>query len=286
MALRIRGLDAPLEVYYWKGGSAPVPDPTVQIAAQKSADQYNVQGPGGSTKWTQGPETVTGYGQTGKPIFGTQSTQTTTLAPDQQKQFDLSNQIATQLLSGANSNIPQFANTPYSGGANFDYNTATPDAAKAAYQQQVDLLQPQFDNADKAFDTKLANQGIQLGSDAYNDAMRQHENDKNFALTQAAQSAQGTGANMAFQQNQANNAKALQTRQEQYNEIAAALGGSQIQPVGAYAGGGGGSVDASGAFNAQNNAQLANYNAGVASQNATTSAGAGLAAAGLTAVVF
>lgn len=276
------------EPLYWKGGSAPVPDPAAQITAQKAADQYNVVGPGGSTKWTQGPQQLMGYDQSGKPLYGSSSTQTTTLAPDQQKQYDLSNQIADQLLTGANNNIPTFANTPYSGGANFDYNTATPDAAKAAYQQQVDLLKPQFDNADKAFDTKLANQGIPIGSDAYADAQRQHENDQNFALTQAAQSAQGTGANMAFQQTQANNARDLQTRQEQYNEIASALGGSQLQPVGAYAGGGGGSVDASGAFNAQNNAQLANYNAGVASQNATTSAGAGLAAAGLTAgiVVF
>jgi hypothetical protein len=276
------------EPLYWKGGSAPVPDPTVQIAAQKSADQYNVVGPGGSTTWQQGPRTVTGYDQNGHAIYGSQSTQTTKLAPDQQKQYDLQNQIADQLLTGANKNIGGFASTPYTGGSNFDYNTATPDAAKAAYQQQVDLLKPQFDNADKAFDTKLANQGIPIGSEAYADAQRQHENDKNFALTQAAQSAQGTGANMAFQQTQANNARDLQTRQEQYNEISAALGGSQLQPVGAYAGGSGGGVDASGAYNAQNNANLANYNAKVAGQNATTSAGAGLAAAGLTAgiVVF
>jgi len=274
------------EPLYWKGGSAPVPDPTVQIAAQKSADQYNVVGPGGSTKWTQGLPTVTGYDQSGRPIYNAQSTQTTTLAPDQQKQYDLQNQIADQLLSGANSNIGTFANTPYSGGTPFDYNTATPDAAKAAYQQQVDLLQPQFANADKAFDTKLANQGIPIGSDAYADAQRQHENDQNFALTQAAQSAQGTGANMAFQQNQANNAQALQARQEQYNEISAALGGSQLQPVGAYAGGSGGSVDATGAFNAQNNAQLANYNAGQQSNNAMLGAGAGLAGAGITAGII
>jgi len=78
---------------------------------------------------------------------------------------------------------------------------------------------------------------------------------------------------MAFQQHQANTAQDLQTREEQYNEIAAALGGSQLQPVGAYAGGSGGSVDATGAFNAQNNAKLANYNAGVEGNNALLGAG-------------
>lgn len=282
MALNFR-LDA---LRHYKGGSAPVPDPTVQIAAQKSADQYNVVGPGGSTTWSQGQQQRIGTDQSGRPIYGNSSTQTTTLAPDQQKQYDLQNQIADQLLSGANKNISGFVNTPYSSGADFDYNTATPDAAKAAYQQQVDLLQPQFANADKAFDTKLANQGIPIGSDAYADAQRQHENDQNFALTQAAQSAQGTGANMAFQQQQANQAKALQTRQEQYNEISSALGGSQLQPVGAYAGGSGGNVDATGAFNAQNNAQLANYNAGQQSNNAMLGAGAGLAGAGITAGII
>lgn len=284
MALNFR-LDAQR---HWKGGSAPVPDPTVQIAAQKSADQYNVVGPGGSTMWTQGPQTRIGTDQNGKPIFGNTSTQTTTLGADQQKQFDLSNQISDQLLSGANSNIGTFANTPFSGGKQFDYNTDTPDAAKAAYTQQAALLQPDFDKSNRQFDDKMANAGIPVGSEAYNDAKRQQDNDQNFALTDAAARAQGTGANMAFQQNQANNATALQTRQQQYNEIAAALGGSQIQPVGAYAGGGGGSVDASGAFNAQNNANLSNYNSKVAGDNATMTAGTGLAAAGLTAgiVVF
>lgn len=273
---------------HWKGGAAPVPDPTVQIAAQKSADQYNVVGPGGSTTWSQGPQTRIGTDQSGKPIFGNSSTQTTTLAPDQQKQYDLSNQIADQLLGGANSNIGTFVNTPFSGGKAFDYNTATPDAAKAAYTQQAALLQPDFDKSNRQFDDKMANAGIPVGSEAYLDSKRQQDNDQNFALQNAAAGAQTTGANMAFQQNQANNATALQTRQQQYNEIAAALGGSQLQPVGAYAGGSGGSVDASGAFNAQNSANLSNYNAKVAGDNATTSAGAGLAAAGLTAgiVVF
>jgi hypothetical protein len=286
MALRFRGLDAPIELQYWKGGAPPVPDPTVQIAAQKSADQYNVVGPGGTTKWTQGPQILTGYDQNGKPIFGTQSTQTTTLAPDQQKQYDLSNQIADQLLTGANSNIGTFVNTPYSGGKAFDYNTDTPDAAKAAYTQQAALLQPTFDKANRQFDDKMANAGIPVGSEAYNDAKRQQDQDQNFALTDAAAKAQGTGADMAFQQNQANNAQALQTRQQQYNEIAAALGGSQLQPVGAYAGGSGGGVDASGAFNAQNNAKLAGYNAGVESDNSNMQAGAGLASAGIMAAVL
>src|SRR3954470_11905556 len=157
MALRFHGLDAPIEVQYWKGGGPPVADPTIQIAAQKSADQYNVQGPGGSTTWTQGPRMVTGYDQNGQAIYGSQSTQKTTLSPDQQKQYDLSNSIAQQLLGGADKNIGTFVNTPYDAGGKFDYNTETPDAAKAAYTQQAALLQPTFDKANRQFDDKMAN---------------------------------------------------------------------------------------------------------------------------------
>jgi len=65
-------------------------------------------------------------------------------------------------------------------------------------------------------------------------AQRQHENNQNFALTQAAQSAQARGQH-GFQQNQANNAQALQARQEQYNEISAALAVVSCSPWGRMA---------------------------------------------------
>jgi len=91
----------------------------------------------------------------------------------------------------------------------FDYNTATPDAAKAAYQQQVDLLQPQFANADKAFDTKLANQGIRSARMPM--LMRSVSTRTIRIRAHAGRSERARHrANMAFQQNQANNAQALQ----------------------------------------------------------------------------
>ena len=277
MALRFRGLDAPIEVQYWKGGSPPVPDPNVQITAEKGAQRYNVQGPGGSTNWKQGPAAIMGYDQNGKPLYGTVDTQTTTLNPDEQKQYDLRNQIANQMLTGAAGQIPGMVNSPYDSGAKFDYNTDTPAAAKAAYDRQVALLQPTFDKQSRAFDQKMANAGIPVGSEAYNDAKRQQDNDQNFALTDAASGAQQEGAQMAFQQHAANEQQGLTERQQRYNELAAALGSAQLQPVGAFGSGGGSGVDASGAFSAANNAKLAGYNAGVASDNANMQAGVGLA---------
>lgn len=277
MGLRFRGLDAPIEVQYWKGGSPPVPDPNVQITAEKGAQRYNVTGPGGSTSWKQGPQTIMGYDQNGKPLYGTVDTQTTTLSPDEQKQYDTRNQIANAMLTGAAGQIPDMVNSPYDSGAQFDYNTDTPDAAKAAYTRQVALLQPTFDKQNRAFDQKMANAGIPVGSEAYNDAKRQQDNDQNFALTDAASGAQQEGAQMAFQQHAANLQQGLTERQQRYNELAAALGSEQLQPVGAFGSGGGSGVDASGAFNAANNAKLAGYNAGVASDNANMQAGVGLA---------
>lgn len=271
----------------WKGGSPPVPDPTVQITAQKGASRFNVAGPGGSSTWQQGPQTVQGYDQNGAPIFGSTDTQTTTLSPDEQKQYDTRNQIANTMLGGAAGQVGDIANNPYSSGDKFDYNTDTPDAAKAAYTRQAALLQPQFDKANRQFDDKMANAGIPVGSEAYNDAKRQQDNDQNFALTDAASGAQQEGAQMAFQQHQANLTQGLTERQQRYNELAAALGSEQVSPVGSFASGGGGGVDASGAFNASNNAKLAGYNAGVATDNSNLQAGAGVASAAvMAAVVF
>lgn len=278
MGLRTR----PLLLY--KGGSPPVPDPTVQVAAEKGAQRYNVQGPGGSTTWQQGPQTVMGFDQNGKRIYGTMDTQTTTLNPDQQKQYDTSNQIANEMLTGAAGRIPGLSGT-YDTGAAFDYNAATPDAAKSAYTRQAALLQPTFDKQNRAFDSKMANAGIPVGSEAYLDAKRQQDNDQNFALTDAASGAEQEGANMAFQQHQANLQQQLTGRQQNYNEIAAALGSNQLAPVGSFASGGGGGVDVNGAYGAANNAKLAGYNAGVAGDNSTLAAGTGLASAGIMAAV-
>src|SRR5882724_2686845 len=247
MALRFRGLDAPIEVIYWKGGSKAVPDPTQQIAAEQNANQYNIVSPTGSINYSKDP--------TGR------TTQTTTLSPSEQKQLDTSNQIAETMLTGAQKKIPGLSDT------SFDYNDQGSTAAKAAYQRQVDLLNPEFAKQDTAWEDRLANQGIPLGSEAYNDSLRQHENDKNFALTQAAQAAETEGTGLALSQ-----------RQQQYNELAAALGGQQLNPVGAFSQPAA-PVDVAGAYAQKNQASIAQQMANQQSQNALLGAGAQLGGA-------
>jgi hypothetical protein len=251
MALRFRGLDAPIEVVYWKGGkAAPVPDPAAQIKAEQNANQYNVVSPTGSINYSTDPS-----GRT---------TQTTTLSPSEQKQLDMSNQIAETMLAGEQKKIPGISDTT------FDYNDQGSKAATAAFQRQRALLDPEFAKADTNFEDRMANAGIPLGSEAYNDAMRQHENDKNFALTQAAQQAETEGTGLALSQ-----------RQQQYNELAAAMGGQQLNPVGAF-GQAAAPVDVAGAYAQQNQANIANAQARNSSQNGLLGAIGSLGGAAIT----
>lgn len=247
-----------------KGPKAPEPaDPAIQANAEAAANRYNVTGPSGSQTWTTGGRQLIGYDSKGNPQYGVQQTQNITLGPSEQRQYDTRNQIAEQLLGAGKDQLPSFTSSP------FDYNTEGSNAAKAAYQRQVDLLNPEFAKADNTFEQKMANAGIPVGSEAYNDAMRQHENDKNFALTQAAQASESEGAQLALSQ-----------RQQRYNELAAALGSEQLQPVNAY-GTSGSPIDVSGAYAQQNAQRMAKYQGDVATSNANNQALAGLAMAAM-----
>lgn len=218
-----------------KNSSAPPPpDPATQIKAETQANRYNIEGPGGTQSWSTDPSG--------------QATQTVNLNPSEQRQYDVQNQIAEQMLGGAQTQVGDLSKTPFS------YNDQGSTAAKAAYQRQVDLLNPEFKKQDTAFEDRLANAGLPVGSEAYNDSLRQHENDKNFALTQAAQQAEHEGTGLA-----------LSERQQKYNEIAAALGSDQLSPVGSY-GQPGQPVDVSGAYGAYNNAVTNRYNQKAAGQ--------------------
>jgi hypothetical protein len=241
--------DGPLALA--KGGkAAPVPDPAAQVKAEQNANQYNVQSPNGNINYSTDP--------TGR------TTQTTTLAPSEQKQLDMSNQIAETMLSGAQKKIPSFSDST------FDYNDQGSKAGQAAYQRQVDLLTPEFAKQDTNFEDRMANAGIPLGSEAYNDSLRQHENDKNFALTQAAQQAETEGTGLALSQ-----------RQQNYNELAAALGGQQLNPVGAF-GQAAAPVDVAGAYAQQNQANIANAQASNSSKNGLLGAAGQLGGAAIT----
>jgi hypothetical protein len=244
------------------GGTAPAaPDPAVQTNVEAAANRYNTTGPSGSVNWDQGPVEIIGYDAKGNPQYGNHWTQSTTLNPNEQHQYDARNQIATQLLDSASTRIPEFADHAFS------FDSATPEVAKAQYQKTMGLLDPQFKKATDTWEQRMANAGLPVGSEAYNDSQHQLDQDQNDARSNAAWDAITYGNNLSQTE-----------RQQNYNELAAALGSNQVNTptAGAFT-----PIDAAGAYRQQYEGDLANWNAGQAQQASNTQAAAGLAGAGI-----
>lgn len=225
------------------GGSPPpapaAPDPSAQILAQAKAlpSQY---GPFGSMVYT------------GDPNVAGDFKATTTLSPEQQKLYEGRTSIAQSLLDRSNSGLGSIP-VPYK------FNGASDPTTNAFFQNQKKLLDITFDRDQEREQQRLVNQGIPEGSDAYTKAMDDFSRRKSDAYSAAAANSLGAG----FSQD-------ISTRQQNLNEIAQALGGAQLQPVGSA----GSPIDVAGAYanqqaglNRQYQGQLAGYNADVAGNN-------------------
>lgn len=271
----------------------PPPDPTAQVKAESEANRYNIAGPGGTQTWGTDPS---GRAQ-----------QNVTLGPSEQRQYESQNRIAEAMLGHgeqfANTGPGDFANLPdfgkkIGGMGDFSLQNASGPQAQAEYDRQIAFLQPEFDRTNRAWDQKMANAGIPVGSEAYNDSMSQNTRDQNFQREQVARGATSLGSNLALQERgqQFGEAAAGDTqtsqnrgqlygedlgrRQEMYNELAAALGSDQIGPVGAY-GEAGPSLDVGGAYNSYNQAVMNAYNQKAARANNINSGLIGLGSAAI-----
>lgn len=217
----------------------PAPDPRIAIAADARANRFDVRGPHGTVTWS------------GDPLTG--MTQTTKLTPTEQRQLNYRNQIAERMFQGAGRRVGAVS------GSNFSFDRDGHRAAQAEFDRQRALLDPVRKVQEDQFDQKMANMGLPMGSDAQSEARREFDQNWNTQYTDAARAAELTGADLA-----------LKSRNQNYNEIAAALGNQQVEPQG----GGGGPLDVQGAYArqqaAQNQAyqgQMAAYNQGIASNN-------------------
>jgi hypothetical protein len=156
----------------------PQPDPNVVSAAQTKSNRdtaaYNNALTHGNIYSPIGSSTYQGHidPKTGAMVYD----QTINLSPDQQKLLDLQNAQSLQLgqtggkLLGqinANANLPALKSS-YSWD---DLTKARQDVQDALYNRQTQYLDPQYAQASQALDTKLANQGIVRGSDAWNQEM-------------------------------------------------------------------------------------------------------------------
>ena len=161
-------------------------------------------------------------------------TQTTTFSPEGQKLFDLQNQ--TDLAYGQSAakgfeNIKGLFENP-----NIDESklTAMPtNAGMTSQQAMLARLQPTLETNEEALRTRLANQGIGLGSTAYGREQNLAAQRANDLYLQAA--AQGIGMDMNARQQGLN--EQYQRMQQPLNLINALKTGSQVQAphFGSYA---------------------------------------------------
>lgn len=227
---------------------------------------------------------------------GDQPTVTQTLAPAQQQLLDAQNRISNNLAGVAESGL----NRVGQGMAQpFDTSQLRPlqaDAAArqaaqdAAYRQATARLDPQWQTAGDMQETKLRNQGLAPGGEAYTNAMRDFNFGKNDAYSSAFNNSFNTGLaaqqadfGMQNQANQANLQQQAYLRQLPLNELNALRTGSQVQnpQFQPYQGSQIGQTPIMQGAMAQGQADQNAYNAQVGQNNAFTSGLFGLGGAAL-----
>lgn len=165
------------------------------------------------------------------------------------------------------------------------------------YDAIMSRLNPELDRQQQQLDTQLRNQGLPVGSDAYNTQMTQFGQNRNDLETQAA--AQGVSADMAANNQGYNQAlqggqfantaqqqsetQQLQQRELPLNEITGLMSGSQIQSptFQPYTGSNIAPPPVFQGAQAQGQAAQNIYNQQVASSNANTQGMYNIGAAGL-----
>lgn len=203
---------------------------------------------------------------TGKSYAIPQYTATTTLSPDQQRLQDLN--VRTQQELGQ-IGLDQSQKIGGLLGTNVDLSTATEDKIAELGRKRLD---PQFAQSEEALRTRLANQGLQPGSAAWEAEMRRFSEGRNDAYNNLYLSGRAQGAQ-----------EALAERNQPINEITALLSGSQVSqpnfiptnmptiPT----------TDVAGLINTNYQQQQQNYQSGVQQQNALMGGLFGLGAAGV-----
>ena len=117
------------------------------------------------------------------------------------------NKIDTTAVDNANKNMAEYGEQMSQNLGNrpdYIYSVDASDAARqraeqAYYNSMVNNFQPQFDQQRADLETRLANQGLSVGSEAYQRAMNDLTTQQNNAYTNAANQAVLSGQN-AFSQ--------------------------------------------------------------------------------------
>jgi len=199
------------------------------------------------------------------------------LSPEQQTLLSQQQDIGTNMNDIALNQLGTIGNS-LGQGINMNALPAAPiNAGQTAQDAIMSRLNPQFDRDQNTLNTQLANQGIGIGTEAWNNAQDQLGRNKNDALIQAGLQGINTGYNA---RNQAMQEQAWQQNQP-INALNALRSGGQVS-MPTFAGQGSiAGPDYTGAAQNTYNANLGNYNAGVAGNNNTLSGLFGLGSAAL-----
>jgi len=294
-----------------KSSQAPqAPDPYVVAGAntqqQKEASAYNAA-MRSNTYTPYGSQTYEQYGYdptTGAPLYNEfidlSPTAQRTVDQNIQNQYDTS-VTANKFLKNAESSLSNPINT-----SDLNYQTSlntggnaelSKKAQDAIYGKQTALLDPQYQQNQDALNTRLANQGINIGSEAYDREMNNFARQKDYAYGNARNDSILGGIqyenqlfNQSGQEQQAyNNAisaelnKRFAGNNQALNQYTALASGSQVQtpqfanqPIQNVQ-----PTDMSQLFQNQYNSQLAGYNADVAGGNSLLGGVFGLGSAAL-----
>ena len=217
--------------------------------ATAAANRVNQYGPNGSMVYSSA-----GNDTTGNPTYNL----TTTLSHEQQQIQNQQNSLNSGLLNTAQGGLGyandvlshpgvdqsqltqpgQMGNayTPNLTDLNSNLPTTGYNPGQSYQDAMMSRLQPQIQRENEQSDTKLANQGIMQGSEAYKNAQtalsQQHNDLLNNATVQGLQA--GLQANQQqFGQNQAQNQQDLSTQNQLFNQTnanyAQGLGANQQQ---------------------------------------------------------
>lgn len=208
-------------------GSAPPPPDYAAAAAQTAAG--NLDAARAATAANRVNQ-VTPYGNldyaiTGADPYGNPTwTATQTLAPEQQQLLDIQNQTSLgmgQLAGKGLGYVENMISKPFdtSGIAQTGINPG-----ETMQESVMRRLQPQLEQSREALQVRMANQGIPVGSEAYNRAMMAQGQRENDALTSAV--IQGTQTGLAA--NQQGFQQLGYMRNEPINTLNAVRTGSQV----------------------------------------------------------
>lgn len=226
------------------GKSAPsppaAPDPAATAAAQGAINKETAVAQANLNRINQySPYGSSVYKQVGTNADSTpQYEQTTTFAPEQQQQLDLTNQAGIKTGNIANEQLDRLR-TSLAAPINYDsapelkstidVNSPTYKAAEESYLSRVN---PQLDHDRSSLEQRLANQGIAVGSEAYTRAQSDFGQQANDARSQAITAAMTKALQDATLGNSARAQSIQETaslRNQPLNEISALLSGSQVQ---------------------------------------------------------